>query len=340
MIKIERNISLKSFNTFQIEVFAEQYILISSQEELIEALDYGRREGLPIFILNGGSNILFTKNVAGLTLHLNLKGIRTISKEIESVIIETAASENWDDFVAYCVAQNWAGLENLSLIPGNVGTSPMQNIGAYGVEMKDSFHQLKALHIESAQIKEFDAEDCAFGYRESFFKNEGKGQYIIVSVQFRLMTSDSYQLKTGYGAIQSQLDQRNISTPCISDIRQIIINIRRSKLPDPKVLGNAGSFFKNPVVSPQKAKELSARYSDMPYYEFGDQVKIPAGWLIETAGWKGKRVGECGVYAKQALILVNYGGANGSDIYQLSEQIIADIDNQFDIKLEREVNIY
>ena len=333
---IKNNISLKPFNTFGIDVSASQFAVISSVEDLKEVLNTNPSD---LLILGGGSNILLTKDVDAQVLQINLKGIRVLSKFENRVQIEVAAGENWHEFVCWCLKENYGGLENLSLIPGNVGTAPIQNIGAYGVELKDVFVSCEALHIQTKELKVFTNEDCNFGYRNSIFKQELKGQYIITSVVFEL-SSHHHILKTNYGAIESKLKNTGIETPTIQDVSKAVISIRNSKLPDPKIIGNGGSFFKNPVISTSKFQILKSQFELIPHYNVSeDSIKIPAAWLIDTAGFKGKTFGNFGVHAKQALVLVNYGGASGKDILNLSLQIQKAVKLIFDIDLETEVNI-
>ncbi len=334
---IQKSYSLQELNTFGIPAIADGFAAFDSVETLRELLNH-RGEYEQLLILGGGSNILFTKDVHALVLRNEIKGIDVLSDEGTTVIVKVGAGVVWHDFVLHAVENGWGGIENLSLIPGSVGASPMQNIGAYGVEIKDVFHSLEALHIESQTIKTFTKEECNFGYRESVFKRELKNQYVITSVTFRL--SRNAELKTSYGAIQDELAALGLN-PSIQSISEAVIAIRNSKLPNPKDLGNAGSFFKNPVVPKSLSDELKKTYPNMPSYPQPDGTeKLAAGWLIETAGWKGKRIGNCGVHAKQALVLVNYGGATGNEIYALSEAVLTDVRNQFGVQLEREVNIW
>ena len=335
-MKIRNNITLKPFNTFGIDVKASEFASISSVEELKKALNTNPSD---LLVLGGGSNLLLTQNVDALVLQLNIKGIRVISSDKNRVRIEVAAGENWHDFVCWCLNENFGGLENLSLIPGNVGTAPIQNIGAYGVELKDSFVSCEALHIKTKKLKVFSKEDCNFGYRNSIFKQELKGQYIITSVVFEL-SSQNHILKTNYGAIESELENAGIVSPTIQEVSEAVISIRNSKLPDPKRIGNSGSFFKNPVISTSKFQILHAQFQDIPHYTVSEgSIKIPAAWLIDTAGFKGKTFGNYGVHSKQALVLVNYGGASGKDILNLSLQIQNAVKLIFDVDLETEVNI-
>ena len=335
-MKIRNNITLKPFNTFGIDVKASEFASISSVEELKEALNTNPSD---LLVLGGGSNLLLTQDVDALVLHLNIKGVRVISRDENRVRIEVAAGENWHDFVCWCLKENFGGLENLSLIPGNVGTAPIQNIGAYGVELKDSFVSCEALHIQTKKLKVFSKKDCNFGYRNSIFKQELKGQYIITSVVFEL-SSQNHVIKTNYGAIESELENAGIESPTIQEVSEAVISIRNSKLPDPKRIGNSGSFFKNPVISASKFQILQSQFQDIPHYTISeDSIKIPAAWLIDTAGFKGKTFGNYGVHSKQALVLVNYGGASGKDILNLSLQIQNAVKLIFDVDLETEVNI-
>lgn len=334
---IQFNVSLQPYNTFGIDVSATAFARFSSIAEL-EAVLLENNGKLPLFILGGGSNVLFTKPVDALVLKNELKGFEHLNETEDSIDIRVGAGEEWHAFVRYCVEKGWGGVENLSLIPGSVGASPMQNIGAYGAEIKDCFVELTAFHIEKRELHTFSAQDCAFGYRESVFKRALKGQYIIASVTYRLQKHPKFN--TAYGAIQTELDAMNVHDLSVSAISQAVMNIRNSKLPNPKELGNAGSFFKNPVVDSAVVEVLKKRFPEVPNYPQPDgSVKLAAGWLIEQAGWKGKRIGNCGVHARQALVLVNYGGATGNEIYALSQAVLDDVQQQFGVLLEREVNI-
>lgn len=337
-MQLSENASLKSLNTFGIDVKARLLGRFESADGIAGLFADERLKGLPHMILGGGSNLLFTKDYEGLILKNEITGIEKTGEDDDHIYIKAGAGENWHQFVLHTLAQGWAGLENLSLIPGNVGASPMQNIGAYGVEVKDRFHSLEAYEISTGKVLEFDAEACNFGYRESIFKRAGKDKYVILNVTFRLFKRP--QLSTHYGAIGAELARLGISDPGISDVSRAVINIRNSKLPNPAVLGNAGSFFKNPVVSQADFERLQAAHPDAPHYPSADgQVKLAAGWLIEQAGWKGKRVGNCGMHAMQALVLVNYGGATGDEIWAHSEAVKNDVFQKFGVELEREVNI-
>ncbi|WP_397361987.1 UDP-N-acetylmuramate dehydrogenase [Olleya sp. R77988] len=337
-MQILDNISLKPYNTFGIDVKAKHFVSINSVEEL-KAI-YSSKEYPSKFILGGGSNMLLTKDVNALVIHLDLKGKTIVSKTDNYVLIESQAGENWHDFVQWTLKNNYGGLENLSLIPGNVGTSPIQNIGAYGVELKDTFYSCAALNLETLVIENFTKEECDFGYRNSIFKQKAKGKYIITSVTFKLSTSN-HTLHTNYGAITAQLEKNNITNPTIQEVSKAVIAIRESKLPNPKEIGNSGSFFKNPVITTDAFKALQINFPDAPHYIVSEnEIKVPAGWLIETAGFKGKTFGNYGVHKKQALVLVNYDDAKGKDILKLSKLIQNTIYRIFNISIEAEVNIF
>jgi UDP-N-acetylmuramate dehydrogenase len=334
---IQHNVSLQPYNTFGIDVPAAGFARFSSVEELETVLNENNSR-LPLMILGGGSNVLLTRPVQALVLKNEISGFERVNENEDTVDVRVGAGEEWHGFVRYCVENGWGGVENLSLIPGSVGASPMQNIGAYGAEIKDCFVSLEAFHIQRREIHTFTKEDCAFGYRESVFKRELKGQYVITSVTYRLLKKPVFN--TGYGAIQSELDTMGVKELSVDAISRAVMNIRTSKLPNPKELGNAGSFFKNPVVSKESLDAILTKYPDAPHYPQEDGTeKLAAGWLIEQAGWKGKRVGNCGVHTRQALVLVNYGGATGQEIYALSQAILDAVYEQFNVQLEREVNI-
>lgn len=333
---IAHNVDLKPFNTFGISVKADLFSRFSNTDELRQLLK--EFKGRELLILGGGSNILFTKDFPGVALRNEIKGFDVVQVNEDFVVVRAGAGEVWHEFVMKCIEHGFAGLENLSLIPGSVGASPMQNIGAYGVEIKDVFHSLEALHIETGEIHTFNKEACEFGYRESVFKRKLKGQYVIVSVSFQL--SKHPNPNTSYGAIESELQKMGVTDPTIRDVSNAVIAIRTSKLPDPKLIGNAGSFFKNPVVDQSIVDKILENYPDAPNYpaEPGKR-KLAAGWLIEQAGWKGRTIDHHGVHKLQALVLVNYGGATGQEVFALSSAIIADIQEKFGVTLEREVNI-
>ncbi|WP_378177501.1 UDP-N-acetylmuramate dehydrogenase [Aquimarina sp. SS2-1] len=336
-MKIEYNKSLKEHNTFGINVKASEFIKINTEKELTEALSL--HKGKNLFILSGGSNMLLTKDIKAIVLHIAIKGITTEEQSDDSILVSANAGENWHGFVQFCIENNYGGLENLSLIPGYVGSAPIQNIGAYGVELKDTFVRCEAIHTQTGEKKVFSKEDCNFGYRNSVFKNELKGKYIISKVTFRLSTAN-HVLNTSYGAIENALKEKNITHPTIVDVAKAVIAIRRSKLPDPNEIGNSGSFFKNPVISYENFVKLQKVHPDIPFYKVDEEnIKVPAGWLIEQSGFKGKRWGDAGVHTKQALVLVNYDNATGQEILELSKKIQQTIKEKFNISLETEVNI-
>ncbi|UKM64781.1 UDP-N-acetylmuramate dehydrogenase [Flavobacteriaceae bacterium GSB9] len=336
-MQIEHNTSLKPYNTFGIDVMAKYFVSVKNIAELHEVLsskNYAKR-----LVLGGGSNILLTKNFDGLVIHINFKSIEIIAENDDFVTVKAAAGENWHEFVLWCINNNLGGVENLSLIPGNVGTAPIQNIGAYGVELKDVFDSCEAIALDTKKLKTFTKTECRFGYRDSIFKQEAKGKYIITSVNFKL-TKRNHNLNVNYGTITTELEKNGVNTPTIKDISSAVIAIRESKLPNPKEIGNSGSFFKNPVISNQHFEKLLKNFNDAPSYRVSEnEVKVPAGWLIEKAGFKGKRFGNYGVHKKQALVLVNYGGANGNNILKLSKLIQGTVKRIFDISIEAEVNI-
>ena len=336
-MQIQHNISLKAFNTFGIDVKAKHFVVVTSLDELKEVLTLGDFPNT--FILGGGSNMLLTKDIEDLVVHVDLKGIEVQSENDTHVTVKAMAGENWHAFVLWCLEQNYGGIENLSLIPGNVGTAPIQNIGAYGVELKDVFESCEVLELETNTVENFNKIDCQFGYRDSIFKQKKKGKYIIVSVTFNL-TKTNHILYTEYGAINSELQNMNIYQPSIQDVSNAIITIRQSKLPDPNKIGNCGSFFKNPIISIHHFETLKKSFPEIPGYPVSeDKVKIPAGWLIETAGFKGKTFENYGVHKNQALVLVNYGGAKGRDILKLARLIQKTIIRIFEVTIETEVNI-
>lgn len=336
---IQENISLKPYNTFGVDVSAKYFVEVNSVEELLEILKFSNTKALPLLFLGGGSNILFTKDFDGLAIRLNLKGITEDIIDDNKVLVTAKAGENWHQFVMFCLDKNYGGLENLSLIPGNVGTSPMQNIGAYGTEIKDIFESCKVLHLKTLEIETLNSEQCEFGYRDSIFKQEGKGKYVILEVTFRL-TKKVHRINIEYGAIQSELEKQGIINPTIQDVSKAVINIRQSKLPNPKVIGNAGSFFKNPTISASQFEDLKQKFENIPGYPNGDFVKVPAGWLIEQAGWKGKQIGNVASNQLQALVIINAtGNASGKEIFDFSTMIIDSVKEKYGIELEREVNI-
>lgn len=332
------NYSLKKLNTFGIDASADYFVECSSVSDLRAVLSDSKFNPLPKLILGGGSNLLFTKDFKGLVIKNNLKGIELVNEDADFYYVRSAAGEVWHEFVMHCIDHNYAGLENLSLIPGNVGASPMQNIGAYGVEIKDRFYELEALRISDQSVHIFGKADCHFGYRESVFKRALKDQFIITSVTFQLLKKP--ELNTSYGAIEKELEVMGIKEVTIRAISKAVCNIRSSKLPNPAEIGNAGSFFKNPEITKEKFEALKNEFPAVVGYDLENgNVKLAAGWLIEQCGWKGKTIGDAGVHKLQALVLVNYDKAKGSEIYDLSTQILASVKEKFGVDLEREVNI-
>jgi UDP-N-acetylmuramate dehydrogenase len=327
------NVDLKPYNTFGLAATAQYFAKLSSVEQLSNL-----NKNAPVLVLGGGSNLLFRDNINGYVVKNEIMGIELIREDTDHVYVRAGAGENWHGFVEHCIANGWCGVENLALIPGCIGASPMQNIGAYGVEIKDIFHSLEAWHLQDKELHSFSLEDCAFGYRESVFKRKYKGQYIITHVTYRLRKTPEFHIS--YGAIQQELERMGAQELSIRAVADAVISIRKSKLPDPAEIGNAGSFFKNPEVTAETFAGLKQQFPDIIGYPTSSgMVKLAAGWLIERAGWKGYRQGDAGVHAKQALVLVNYGGATGDEIFQLSEEILHSIDAQFGVQLEREVNI-
>ena len=345
-MQIQENRSLKKYNTFGIDVCAKYFTEFNSESQLEEALEFNRQQTTnnKLLTLGGGSNILFTKNFDGLVLKNEIKGIEVVNEDEEFIYVKAGAGENWHRFVLYCIENNFCGVENLSLIPGNIGASPMQNIGAYGVEIKDVFYCLEAYHLQEKKLVTFNLSDCAFGYRESVFKNKYLNQFIITSVTYKLNKQPTFN--TSYGAIEQELEKMGITQLNVKAISDAVINIRNSKLPNPKEIGNAGSFFKNPEISSHRFKELKQVFPTIVGYQLpNNNVKLAAGWLIEQCGptngtsWKGFRNGDAGCHGKQALVLVNYGNAKGNEIYTLSTQIVDSVKEKFGVELEREVNI-
>ncbi|QOG03892.1 UDP-N-acetylmuramate dehydrogenase [Flavobacterium sp. MDT1-60] len=336
-MEIQSNFSLKNYNTFGIEAKAKQFVAVHSVAELKTILEENKNEKK--FILGGGSNMLLTKDIDALVIHIDLKGKQIIKEDGDFVWVESQAGETWHDFVLWTIDNNFGGLENMSLIPGNVGTTPVQNIGAYGTEIKDTFVSCEAINIESQEIKTFTNTECNFGYRESIFKNEIKDQYVITSVIYKL-TKRNHKINTSYGDITAELAKNNVTTPTLKDVSNAVIAIRQSKLPDPKELGNSGSFFKNPILLKSHFEKIHQKFPEMKYYEVSEtEVKIPAGWLIEQAGFKGKRFGDAGVHKNQALVLVNYGNATGQEILAVSRDVQKTVFETFGIHIEAEVNV-
>jgi UDP-N-acetylmuramate dehydrogenase len=336
-MEIINNFSLKNYNTFGIEASAKQFVAVHSVAELKSVLEENKSEKK--FVLGGGSNMLLTKDIDALVIHIDLKGRKIIKETDDFVWVESQAGENWHEFVIWTIDQNFGGLENMSLIPGNVGTTPVQNIGAYGTEIKDTFDSCEAMTIENQKMKTFTKAECHFGYRESVFKNEAKDKYIITSVVFKL-TKRNHKINTSYGDITAELAKNNVVTPTLKDVSNAVIAIRQSKLPDPKELGNSGSFFKNPILLKTDFEKIHLKFPEMKYYEVSEtEVKVPAGWLIEQAGFKGKRFGDAGIHKNQALVLVNYGNATGKEILDVSKNIQSTIFKTFGIQIEAEVNV-
>ncbi len=331
------NISLKNYNTFGIDAKAKTLVEVTSEEELVQHLK--ALQGQPKFILGGGSNMLLQRDIEETVLHIHLKGKEIIKEENQQVLVRGMAGENWHEFVLWTLQHDLGGLENLSLIPGNVGTTPVQNIGAYGVEIKDRMVSCEAIHKETLENVTFSNQECAFDYRESIFKHAVKDQYIITSVTF-LLDKAPHTLHTSYGAIGQELEVMDTPQPTIQDVSNAVIRIRESKLPNPKELGNSGSFFKNPIVDKSIVENLLKTYPEMPHYTVNEhQTKVPAGWLIEQAGFKGKRIGNAGMHAKQALVLVNYGEATGAELWEVAQMVQKEVMVKFGITLEPEVNV-
>ena len=341
MLNIQSHVSLKPYNTFGIDTNARYWVDISQEEDLPTLLHLTDFVDTPKLILGGGSNVLLCHNFDGLVVKINIQGIDIIREDDDHIYLSAGAGVNWHELVLFCVKRGYPGMENLSLIPGTVGAAPMQNIGAYGVELEQIFESLSALHVLTGEKRMFTHADCAFGYRESVFKRELKGQYIITNVTFRLNKHPTFH--TRYGAIQETLDEMGVSEDnlTIKAISDAVIRIRRSKLPDPVQIGNAGSFFKNPEIPKAQFDTLKGQYPTLPGYPVSNkaQVKVPAGWLIEQAGWKGYRSGDAGVHAKQALVLVNYGKATGDEILALAKQVQESVLTKFGVTILPEVNI-
>jgi UDP-N-acetylmuramate dehydrogenase len=336
MCVIHKNISLKKFNSFGLDVKAKYYIKLSDQQQVIDFIKSDLSNIRPIFVIGEGSNVLFSKDFNGLLVHPKISGIKKTEETKEHVKLRVGAGENWDEFVNSCVQNNYGGIENLSLIPGSVGACPIQNIEAYGVEVREVIESVEAVEIETADVKIFSNEECKFYYRNSIFKQQLKNKYIITHVNFRF--EKKYRIRTSYGDIEKELNK--FPETNIQNIRKVIINIRNSKLPDPKELGNAGSFFLNPVVKTEEANSLKQYYPRMPFFMVSDdKVKLSAAWLIEQSNWKGKRVGDAGTYKKQPLVIVNYGNASGKDILNIANKIRKAVKNNFAIDLEMEVNV-
>lgn len=340
MIEIQQHFQLKEHNTFGISAFAKAYVPVSSLQQLKEAVTYFQDQD--VFLLGGGSNMLLINDIERPVVHVLLKGIEILEQKDGTVLLKSMAGENWHDLVIYCIENNFAGIENLALIPGNAGTAPIQNIGAYGVELKDCFHSCEVMEIATGELKSLSKQDCKFGYRDSVFKNESAGKYVITSINLQLIDlnqTQDYELKTNYGAIQQEIDALP-GEDSISKVAQAVINIRTNKLPDPKIIGNSGSFFKNPVIERSYYEEMIRMHSQMPSYDVDEKhVKVPAGWLIDQSGFKGKRYGDAGVHDRQALVLVNHGKATGREILEVAKKIQDAVQLRFGISIETEVNL-
>jgi UDP-N-acetylmuramate dehydrogenase len=337
-LQVQTQVSLKPYNSFGFAVRAQAFAQAQDDEEVREALAYAQAQQLPLMVIGGGSNLLLTRDVEALVLRMDSRGIRLLSEDGQAVVVEAEAGESWHPFVQWTLAQGLVGLENLSLIPGTVGAAPMQNIGAYGVEIKDVFAGLTALDRQTGELREFGLEECAFAYRDSLFKQQAD-RWIILRVRFHLQRGAV--LKLQYGPVQQRLQEQGISTPTALDVSRVICAIRQEKLPDPALLGNAGSFFKNPLVSAELAAQIKLKHADLVAYAQADgQVKLAAGWLIERAGWKGFRDGDVGVHRLQALVLVNYANGTGEELLNLARRIQNDIAERFNVQLEIEPNLY
>ena len=337
-MQVTENHSLKSLNTFGVDAHAQWFAEVSTVRELEELLSEPRWRSVPKLALGGGSNILFTNDFDGLVIHNIIKGIEVVREETDFVLLRAGGGEGWHDLVMHAVERNWGGIENLSLIPGYVGAAPIQNIGAYGAELSEVFDSLEAVDLHSREMKQFSPSECRFGYRYSVFKGELKDRFMITAVTLRLYKKP--EVNTNYGAVKETLQKTGVTQPTIRDVSNAVINIRRSKLPDPAEIGNAGSFFKNPVVSEDIFTAIQAKYPDAPSYpQQNGQVKIPAGWLIEHAGWKGKRLGSVGMHERQALVLVNYGEATGAELHSHAMRVKQSVSEIFRIELEEEVRV-
>ena len=337
-MKVVKNISLKNLNTFGVDVKSKYFVEINSEEELNQVLNSEGYANHQKLILGSGSNILFTKDFDGLVIKNSISRIKLLDGDINKVIVEAGAGVIWEELVQYCVDRNYGGIENLSYIPGTVGAAPIQNIGAYGQELEETFYELNGVYIDSCKTKIFKKSECGFSYRSSIFKDKLKNKFFITSVRLKLSRNPDVNLS--YNPVKEEVEKRNIKHPTIKDIREIVIGIRKSKLPDPNELGNAGSFFKNPVITKEKYEILKVEHHDLKHFFVDeDNLKIPAAWLIEKCGWKGKRIGNTGTHKMQPLVIVNYGNASGKEIYEISTMIKNDVKKIFDITLENEVNI-
>lgn len=334
---IREEVDIADYNTMGVAANVRYFAEVNSIEEVKAAITFSRNEHLPMYFLGGGSNVLFIDDYDGLLVLMNIKGKEIMEENDEKVLLKVGAGENWHELVMYCVEEGWGGIENLSLIPGSVGAAPIQNIGAYGVELDQVFVSLEAIEISSGNRKTFSKEECRFGYRDSIFKNELKGKYVITSVVIELKKNP--EINTSYRALSDALSDKHITKPTIQDVSNTVIEIRQSKLPDPEEIGNTGSFFKNPVISKERFEPLHKEYPEIPHYPADEEIKIPAAWLIDQCGWKGKRFGDAGVHKMQALVIVNYGNATGTEIWDLAQKIQHSVKETFGIALSPEVNI-
>lgn len=334
----QQQLDLQHLNTFHIQAFATEYAYIETLTDITEAIQYAQKKQHSLRILGGGSNVLLTQDIKDLLLINRLRGIELVYEDQEVIDLQCMSGEAWHDCVMWAVQRGYGGIENLSLIPGTAGAAPIQNIGAYGVECKDVLLRLSAINLQDASLHEFTAADCRFGYRDSIFKQEARNQYFIVSITLRLQKKPTYHID--YGNIREELTAQGVETLSVKAVSDAVMSIRRRKLPDPAKIGNAGSFFKNPVISQGHYQELKTKFPNMPSFVSGHEVKIPAAWLIESCGWKGFREGDYGVHTQQALCLVNYNQAKGTQILELSTRIMDAVLAQFNIQLEREVNIW
>lgn len=335
---LQENVSLKHLNTLGIDAQARYYARVNDAQHLRDLLQHKKLQSLPRLILGGGSNVLFLNDFKGTVIHMTIGGMATIGEDLTHVWVKAGAGVNWHTLVCYCVEKGYAGIENLSLIPGTVGAAPIQNIGAYGVTLSEIFESLEAVEVCSGSVHTFNKEDCAFDYRDSVFKNACKEQYVILNVTLKLQKQPIFQ--TTYGELQETLEAMGIQKLSIKAISDAVVHIRQNKLPDPATLGNAGSFFKNPVILQQQFEKLRDTYPNMPgYVQSENQVKIPSAWLIEQCGWKGKRRGDVGVHTQHALILVNYANGTGQEVYQLAQDIQQSVKDTFDIEIVPEVQL-
>jgi UDP-N-acetylmuramate dehydrogenase len=334
---VQEQVDITDYNTMGVAAKARFFSEANSIQQLSKIIAFSTGENIPLYFLGGGSNVLFIDDYDGFLVHINIKGIEVKDETDEEIVLKIGAGENWHNFVTNCVRKGWGGVENLSLIPGSVGAAPIQNIGAYGVELEQVFESLEALDVRTGEPKRFTKQECNFGYRDSIFKNELKGKFVITSVMLRLQKSPKTNIS--YHALSDKLAEKGITKPSIRDVSNAVIEIRKSKLPDPAKIGNTGSFFKNPVITKDRFQILQEKYAEIPHYPVGDDIKIPAAWLIDQCGWKGKRFGDAGVHYMQALVIVNYGKATGPEIWELAQNIQKSVKDTFGIALSPEVNV-